>query len=225
MIRVFLADDHPLLRLGLRFCFEKDKELELVGEASDGFSAIERILSNPPNVALIDVDMPGLSGIATIRLLRKAHPFMKILVLSTYNDEAYINEAMLAGANGYILKNVDTNELLRIIKTLVNDEHVISPYLVNLCAISIDPQNNMDSQSALSAREMEIARHLYEGDTNKDIANRLNISPETVKTHIKNIYRKLGVRNRIEATKVFRKMYNSNRIGDDHAHKKIPASR
>ena len=106
VIKVFLADDHPLLRAGLRISLSQRNDMELIGEAGDGFSAVEKIRGNPPDVSLIDVDMPGLSGIGVIRILRKSIPQMKILVLSTHNDENYIQGAMAAGADGYVLKSV-----------------------------------------------------------------------------------------------------------------------
>ena len=118
-IRIFLADDHPLLRTGLRLSLDQQEGVELIGEAEDGFSAVEKIQANPPDVSLIDVDMPGLSGIEAIRVLRKSLPQMKIIVLSTYSDDTYIRESMEAGADGYVLKCVGINELVKIIKSFL----------------------------------------------------------------------------------------------------------
>ncbi len=203
MIRVFLADDHPLLRIGLRYSFDQDEAVGLVGEAADGFTAVERIHADPPDVALIDVDMPGLSGIGIIRVLRKSHPTMKILVLSTYNDERYIREAMKAGADGYILKNIESDELIRIIKRVFYGEEPVSPYLVNLTLGLDGAELPLDSEMSprLTVREEEILQSLMAGKTNKEIAGQLNISLETVKSHTKNIYQKLKVRNRLEAAR------------------------
>ena len=204
MIRVFLADDHPLLRIGLRYSFEQDPEVHLSGEAADGFTAVQRIQAESPDVALIDVDMPGLSGIGAIRILKKSHPQMKILVLSTYNDERYIREAMSAGADGYILKNIESCELLRIIKQIFHGEKAISPYLVNLTLElhTRHPDDSIDHCPMLTAREEEIMHCLVAGKTNKEIANQLNISLETVKCHTKNIYQKLKVKNRLQAARL-----------------------
>lgn len=203
MIRVFLADDHPLLRIGLRYSFDQDEAVGLVGEAADGFTAVERIHADPPDVALIDVDMPGLSGIGTIRVLRKSHPAMKILVLSTYNDERYIREAMEAGADGYILKNIESDELLRIIKRVFHGEEAVSPYLVNLALGpgGREPPQDPELSPRLTVREEEIMHGLIAGKTNKEIAGQLNISLETVKSHTKNIYQKLKVKNRLQAAR------------------------
>lgn len=204
MIRVFLADDHPLLRIGLRLSFEREKDVRLVGEAGDGFSAVERVQSDPPDVLLIDVDMPGISGIGAIRVLRKALPDMKILVLSTYNDEKYIRDAMEAGADGYVLKCVEIDELVRIIKSFCRGIPAVSPYLVNLTLgahSEKEPRNDTD-RASLTTREREVLRFLVDGKRIKEIADRLHISTETVKSHTKNIYQKLKVRNRVQAARV-----------------------
>ena len=131
-MNIFLADDHPLFRIGLRIALDQEDEMKVIGEASDGFSAVEKIQSNPPDLSLIDVDMPGISGIRAIRILRKALPEMKILVLSTYDDEKYIHEAMLAGADGYLLKCVEVAELVKVIRSVCEGKQVVSPFLVNL---------------------------------------------------------------------------------------------
>lgn len=206
MIRVFLADDHPLLRIGLRHSFDHDQDVRLCGEAGDGFTAVERIQADAPDVALIDVDMPGLSGIGAIRVLKKSRPSLKILVLSTYNDERYVREAMAAGADGYILKNIDSDELLRIIKQVFRGEDVVSPYLINL---SLAPFCRHDGEMSdisppLTVREEQILHGLIAGKTNKELAEQFHISLETVKSHTKNIYQKLKVKNRLQAAQAAR---------------------
>jgi DNA-binding NarL/FixJ family response regulator len=203
MIRVFLADDHPLLRIGLRLSFERERDVRLVGEAGDGFSAVERVQNDPPDVLLIDVDMPGISGIGAIRVLRKALPEMKILVLSTYNDEKYIRDAMEAGADGYILKCIEIDELVRIIKSFCAERPVVSPYLVNLTLRTQggkEPGREPDTPF-LSIREREVLRFIVAGRGNKEIASKLHISTETVKSHTKKIYQKLKVKNRVQAAR------------------------
>jgi DNA-binding NarL/FixJ family response regulator len=200
-LRVFIADDHPLMRLGLRLSLEQTQGIEVIGDANDGYSAVEKILANPPDVTLMDVDMPGLSGIGAIRMLRKNLPDMVIIVLSTYNDDTFINQAMNAGADGYVLKGIGSDELANIILTMGNGTHMISPYLVNL---TIDQDSQQKGKSAdhtnlLTMREKELLHYLVDGKRSKDIANTLFISTETVKSHIKSIYRKLEVTNRVEA--------------------------
>jgi len=199
IIKVFLADDHPLLRAGLRISLGQRNDMELIGEAGDGFSAVEKIRVNPPDVSLIDVDMPGLSGIGVIRILRKSIPEMKILVLSTYNDDNYIKSAMAAGADGYVLKSVGIEELEKIIKSFHAGKPEISPYLVNL---TIDNLGGQERDKKLTIREKEVLKAVAEGKCNKEISEMLYISTETVKSHVKNIYKKLKIRNRAEAVSV-----------------------
>jgi len=200
-MRIFLADDHPLLRTGLRLSLGQEKDIEIIGEASDGFSAVEKIQADPPDVSLIDVDMPGMSGIGAIRILSKAIPEMKILVLSTYNDEKYIRDAMQAGADGYVLKSVGISELVRIIKCFSEGQPIVSPYLVNLTLGLEAEQKDSENMKGprLTLREKEILKLITEGKGNKEISDSLYISLETVKSHTKNIYKKLKVKNRVEA--------------------------
>lgn len=202
-MNIFLADDHPLFRMGLRIALDQEDEMKVIGEASDGFSAVEKIQSNPPDLSLIDVDMPGISGIRAIRILRKAMPEMKILVLSTYDDEKYIHEAMLAGADGYLLKCVEVADLVKVIRSVCEGKKIVSPFLVNLAMGSdtADAEGPIDPIT-LTQREKGILKAIIDGQSNKEISDTLFISIETVKSHIKSIYQKLQVRNRVEATLV-----------------------
>ena len=199
-MRIFLADDHPLLRTGLRLSLIRHNDIEISGEASDGFTAVDKIQADPPDLSLIDVDMPGISGIGAIRILRESIPIMKILVLSSYNDEKYIRDAMRAGADGYVLKSVSTSELVRIIRCFCQGQSIISPYLVNL---TLDLKEKDESASTtrveLTEREREILKCITDGKSNKEISDRLFVSVETVKSHVKNLYKKLNVKNRVEA--------------------------
>jgi len=199
-IRVFIADDHPLLRIGMRLAFDTIDSITIVGESDNGFDTIEKIQKTVPDVSLIDIDMPGLSGIPAIRVLRKVFPKMKLLALSTYNDTNYIKNAMKAGADGYVLKTIDIDSLARLIEAFHAGESIVSPYLVNLAA-DIEPEEIKPDLSieSLTNREAQILRHIAEGKNNKDISNLLFLSIETVKTHIKNIFKKLNVNNRFEA--------------------------
>jgi len=204
-MRVFLSDDHPLFRIGMRLSFEQEDHIDLVGEASDGYSSVERILSSDPDVSLIDVDMPGMSGIGVVRILRKAGFQKKIIILSTYNDENYIRDAMDAGADGYVLKCVEGSELIRILRSMHEDRPTVSPYLVNLALNPNVHQAYLDSMpegtTALTSREKEILDCLSEGRSNKEISSTLNISVETVKSHLRSIYKKVNVKSRVEAAK------------------------
>lgn len=200
-MRVFLADDHPLLRTGLRLSLSQETDIEIAGEASDGFGAVEKIQADPPDIALIDVDMPGISGVEVIRILLKTDLDTKMLVLSSYNEEKYIRDAMRAGADGYILKNVSVSELLRIIRHLHQGQRVVSPYLINLAMEPVENKGNSEEMddASLTHREKEILELMAEGKSNKEISESLFISLETVKSHVKNILKKLNVKSRVEA--------------------------
>ena len=205
-ITVFLADDHPLLRTGLRLSMDYEAGIELIGEADNGYSAVEKIKAQLPDVSLIDVDMPGLSGIGVVRVLRKFFPKMKLIVLSTYGEEKYIQAAMEAGADGYVLKSVGIGELVKIIKSFCSGKPELSPYLVNLTS-GYDNEKKRTGACGnykLSGREIEILDLISEGKSNKQIAEKLCISTETVKSHGKNIFRKLEVRNRVDAVRIAR---------------------
>lgn len=204
-IKVFIADDHPLLRIGLRLAFETIETIVIVGESDNGFETIEKIQQTVPDVALIDIDMPGLSGIPAIRVLRKAFPDMKLLALSTYNDTNYIKNAMKAGADGYVLKTIDIDGLARLITAFHAGQPVVSPYLVNL-ATDLEPEapapgRDLDS---LTNREKQILKHIAAGKNNKEISEGLFLSVQTVKTHVKNIFKKLNVNSRFEAAIIAR---------------------
>ena len=200
VIKVFLADDHPLLRTGLRHSLQEEGDIRIIGEAGNGFSTVEKIKLHPPDVALIDVDMPGLSGIAAIRLLRRTLTKMVIIVLSTYNDPRYIQEAMQAGADGYLLKSVDVTELKSIIRCFHLGAPVTSAYLINLSvAETTAAKTNI---STLTNREQQVLQHVATGKSNKEIADVFCVSTETIKSHLKNIYKKLNLKNRVEATQM-----------------------
>ena len=199
-VNIFLADDHPLLRMGLTLAFNAKENIRVVGEADNGFEAIDKIKQLVPDVVLMDIDMPGLSGTAAIRVLRKIFPDMKILALSTYNDKNYIMESMNAGANGYILKTVDIDNLARIIVAFDDGEEIISPYLLDLgIELEYPDDKKTDDAYSLTKRERQIIKCLGEGKINKEISESLYLSVETVKTHMKNIFRKMDAKSRLDA--------------------------
>ena len=202
--KVFIADDHPLFRVGLKLSLNQKRNIEVVGEAENGFYAVERILKDHPDIVLMDVDMPGLSGIGAIPMLRKALPDLKIVVISAFDDDHYVRDSMRAGADGYVLKSIDVDALVQIIESFCTGKPVISPYLLNLLMDNAGraEADSTDQNFALTVREKEVLRYLIEGKGNKEIAGALSISPETIKSHIKNIYRKLNVTNRVEAMNV-----------------------
>ncbi|MDD2335932.1 MAG: response regulator transcription factor [Geobacteraceae bacterium] len=200
-VRIFIADDHPLLRMGLSLAFNAKDNIEVIGESDNGFDAIEKIKVLVPDVALLDIDMPGLSGTAAIRVLRKIFPDMKILVLSTYNDDKYIREAMSAGANGYILKTANIDNLVEIIISVKEGREIFSPYLLDLgIELNLNEAKKVEYDDfGLTKREKQILACLAGGKDNKQISVSLYLSIETVKTHMKNIFRKMNTKSRLEA--------------------------
>jgi two-component system NarL family response regulator len=131
-IKVFLADDHPLIRAGLSMAFENDSKICIIGTADNGFDAIEKIEKSNPDIVLMDIDMPGLSGVAAISILRKTYPEMILFVMSTYNDRTYIEDSKTSGASGYILKNISIESLARLIVDVIDKKRIISPYVLYL---------------------------------------------------------------------------------------------
>ncbi len=205
-IKVFIADDHPILRIGLSMYLESKPHIQIIGEADNGFDAVNAINEQVPDVVLMDVDMPGLSGIEAIRVIRKTLPDLKIIVLSTYTKKEYVQEAMLEGANGYVAKNTKIDELIKIIEDLSAGRACHSPYLLNL-AVNWRSTQGTTSESpthGLTKTEMKVLKNIAEGKTNSEIAEINFVSIETIKTHVQRIFRKLEVNNRMEAVAVAR---------------------
>lgn len=196
-VRVFLVDDHPLLRTGLRFTLDAMDGLDLIGEASDGFEGVEKILQNPPDIALIDIDLPGISGITVIEMVKKKVRDIKIIALSSYSEKSYVSGAMAAGADGYMLKAISITALVDFLKAFARGENPVSPYLLDM----ITPKDTEKDQEPvhITPREKQILELIAEGKSNKQISSEIFLSIETVKTHIKKIFSKLEVKNRLEA--------------------------
>jgi len=205
-ITVFIADDHPILRIGLSMYLESRPNIQIVGEADNGFDAVHAISQNPPDVVLMDVDMPGLSGIEAIRVLRKTLPDLTIIVLSTYTKKEFIQEAMLEGANGYVAKNTKIDELVKIIEDFAHGRECNSPYLLNLAVKWQHMQQGGGGEGHnLTKTEIRVLKNIAEGKTNNEIAQSQFVSIETIKTHVQRIFKKLEVNNRMEAVAVARK--------------------
>lgn len=208
-IGVFIADDHPILRIGLSMYLEKHGRIRIAGEADNGFDAVKSIGETVPDVVLMDIDMPGLSGIEAIRVLRRTLPELIIIVLSTYTKKDYIQEAMYEGANGYVAKNTKIDELIKIIEDFVDVGESFSPYLLNLAVKWKTSEDGGDDEhsSPLSKTEIRVLRNIAEGKTNREIARINYVSIETVKTHVQRIFKKLGAGNRTEAVAMARERH------------------
>ncbi|TDD45970.1 response regulator transcription factor [Nonomuraea terrae] len=193
-IRLVIADDHPIVRDGLRGMFAGDPRFEVLGEAADGAQAVELARVVRPDVILMDLRMPGTDGVTAIKELARLGVPARVLVLTTYDTDRDVMPAIEAGATGYLLKDTGRDELIRAVRTAARGEAVLSPSvatrLLGQVRAPADP---------LSARELEILRLIAGGATNREAAARLFISEATVKSHVLHIYAKLGVNDRAAA--------------------------
>jgi NarL family two-component system response regulator LiaR len=202
-IRVVLCEDHLITRQGIRRLLEDEKGLEVVGEAGNGEEVIQLVNEIKPDVILMDVAMPKLNGIEATRQIKIISPKTNILILSAYDDDEYVFALLKAGANGYLLKNVSGDELVRAIKAVNKGDPVLNPVVakkvVNYFRLGETRIPSADDTAKLSERELSIIRLAAKGLTNKDIAENLHLSYRTVEGHLRDIFNKLGVGSRTEA--------------------------
>jgi DNA-binding NarL/FixJ family response regulator len=198
MIRLLIADDHPVVRDGLRGMVAGQPDLEVVGEAATGTEALALVPRVRPDVALVDLRMPGLDGVATIRALRERHPEVRVLVLTTFDTESDVVSAIEAGATGYLLKDAPRAELFRAIRAAARGEAVLAPAV----ATRLVGQLREPAAPALTARELQVLELVARGATNRVVAARLHVSEATVKTHLVHAFGKLGVSDRTAAVAV-----------------------
>jgi two-component system response regulator NreC len=196
-IRIILADDHLVIRRGLRLVLEREPGFCVVGEAADGKEAIQLAESLTPDVAVLDVAMPNLNGIESARQITAASPHTAVVMLSMHSDESYVLRALNAGARGYLLKDSPEEDLIAAIKAVSHGKAYFSPaisrVLVDDYVRQMRKRNVEDSYELLTAREREILQLLAEGKSNKDLAARLNLSVYTVETHRSNLMEKLNL--------------------------------
>jgi DNA-binding NarL/FixJ family response regulator len=201
-IRVLLADDHGVVRKGLRFVLENEPDIEVVGEASDGRQAIEASDEKNPNVVVMDIAMPRLNGIDATAQIVKHQPHTGVIILSMYSDEEYLLRALTAGAKGYLLKDTAESELVTAVRTVAAGKPFFSPdiskTLLEDYLRQLRQRGLNDSYDLLSDREKEVLQLLAEGKTNKEVATVLNLSPYTVETHRTHIMQKLNLHNTAE---------------------------
>ncbi len=193
-IRVVLAEDHLMFREALRTILEKARDVEVVGEAGDGRSALKLVHERTPDVLVLDIAMPEMNGIDAAASLHASHPHMRILALSAYCGKRYVEEMLKAGASGYVTKGSAGTELMRAIRALAEGKSYLCPeaasaVISNMGTRAEDP----GVRATLGQREREVLQLIAEGNSNKEIAGRLNLSVLTVETHRKNIADKLGI--------------------------------
>jgi two-component system, NarL family, response regulator NreC len=201
-IRVFLVDDHTVVRQGLRRILESDDEIEIVGEAGDGRTAIDLVQKLRPHVVVMDVAMPELNGIEATRQIIKRVEGAKVLVLSMHGDDVYVRQALKAGARGYLLKDSEDLDLIKAVKAIRGGGSFFSPPVskVVLSGYLGDKADGdaEDSVARLTDREREVLQLIAEGKTNKEVAHALSVSVNTVETHRKHIMEKLDLHNTAE---------------------------
>ena len=203
-VRVLLVDDDDLMRAGLRWVLSSDETIEVVGEAGDGHAALERARTLSADVVLMDVRMPGLDGIAATRELLAVQPEARVVILTTFEQDDYIFEALNAGASGFLLKRTRPEDLIAAVHTVAAGEALLSPS-VTRTVIERTAQHPTPDTSArdrleeLTPREREVLTLIAHGLSNGEIAAELVVEESTVKTHVKRILRKLRVRDRVQA--------------------------
>jgi DNA-binding NarL/FixJ family response regulator len=194
MISVLLADDHETVRAGLRLLVDAQSDMQVVAEASDGAQALARIADSSPNVAVLDLTMPGLGGLAVARQLATSPDATSIVVLTRHDDQAYVRELLAAGVAGYVLKQSSSEELLRAIRAAARGERYVDP-------ACIEREGVETNQPTLTAREREVLRLMAVGHSNKDIGSMLSISVKTVEVHKANAMRKLRLGGRTDVVR------------------------
>lgn len=201
MITILLVDDHPMLRQGVAQLIEMEEELRVVGEASDGNEAITKALALEPDMILLDLNMKGLSGIETLAEMRKRSIDARIVVFTVSDDQKDVTAALREGADGYLLKDSEPEELLPAIKQAAMGQQVFSPQLAQVMAAALTDKSEhaADVVASMTPRELDILKLVAQGQTNKMVARELSISEATVKVHVKNLLRKLSLRSRVEA--------------------------
>ncbi|MFV0286567.1 MAG: response regulator [Demequina sp.] len=207
MIRVALVDDQAMVRVGLRMILEAEEDIAVVAEAADGAEAAAMARQFTPDVVLMDIRMPGMDGLAATSTVLEASPETKVVILTTFDDDEYVYEALRVGASGFLLKSADGDTLVNAVRVVAAGEALLAPEVTRrvierFAHGTVDAVEHVPSPEAigdLSDREVEVLRLIARGMSNQEIAQELWVSSTTVKTHVSHILTKLGVRDRVQA--------------------------
>jgi two-component system response regulator NreC len=206
MIRVLIADDHAIVRTGLRTLLKAEPSMQLVGEATGGYEAIELVEKTRPDVVVLDLSMPDLDGIAVTKRIKPLLPHLQVLILTIHADEGLLREAIKAGASGYVLKRAAEAELISAIHIILRGDLYVDPSMVRaLLGDTVkSAETRPDSTERLTPRETEVLKCIAEGYTNRQIGEELKISVRTVEGHRANLSAKLGLKSRVELVRYAR---------------------
>lgn len=200
-IRVLLVDDHTLFRSGIRSLLQRNDDFEVVGEAGDGLEGIKRARSLKPDVVLLDLHMPGVSGLEAIKVMAEEIPEVRVLMLTVSEDAQDLMDALRAGATGYLLKNIETDTLIDAIRRAAQGDSVVSQQMTAKLVQGVRTPPKADAaveRERFSPRERDIMLSLAQGDSNKEIARKLDLAESTVKIHVQNIFKKLNMSSRVQ---------------------------
>lgn len=201
-IRVLLVDDHTLFRSGIKSLLQRNEDFDVVGEAGDGLEGIKRARSLQPDIVLLDLHMPGVSGLEAVKVMAEEIPEVHVLMLTVSEDAQDLMDALRAGASGYLLKNIETDTLVDAIRRAAQGESIISPQMTAKLIQGVRNQpRSVPAEIArdrFSPRERDILECLALGESNKEIARKLDLAESTVKIHVQNIFKKLGMSSRVQ---------------------------
>lgn len=199
-VKVLIADDHSMVREGLKQLIELEEDIEVIGQAGDGYDAINKVYELKPDVLLLDINMPVMNGLEVLETLKKENLETKILILTIHNEIEYLYKAVEIGVNGYVLKDSESDVLIKAIRSINNGESYIQPNMASLLFKKINGElDNQVKHSKLTKREVEVLKLITQGLLNKEIADLLCISEKTVKNHVSNIFKKIEVSDRTQA--------------------------
>jgi DNA-binding NarL/FixJ family response regulator len=199
-VRILLADDHAIVRQGLKLLIDTQPDMDVVGESADGDGVLQQAAALKPDIVVMDISMPGLNGLVATRTLKRAQPLVTIIALTRHDDDTYVQELLRAGASGYVLKQSVPLELIRAIRAVAAGGVYIDPAMsANVAGgLFAGQESDRRPQGAISDRESEVLRLIAVGHSNKEVSSQLSISVKTVEVHKTNAMRKLGLTGRVD---------------------------